>query len=135
MVYSLIFIMLAAICNAIMDKITYHWYSSVFCSNVDITWWNPEISWLNKHVNKNPNMPIKKICWGLFDVPCTDAWHTFKSSMVVLIVLAIVTFDCTIVRFWYEYIIMIIAFGLMWNLTFNLFYNKLLKSSTYDTKK
>lgn len=133
MVYSLIFIMLAAICNAIMDTITYHWYSSVFCGNVNRIWWDPEISWRNKYKQQEPYNGLRK--WWIFDVPCTDAWYTFKSSMVVLIVLAIITFDCTIIRFWYEYIIMIIAYGLMWNLTFNLFYNKLLKSSTYDTKK
>lgn len=133
MVYSLIFIMLAAICNAIMDTITYHWYSSVFCGNVNRIWWDPEISWRNKYTQGQVYYGLRK--WWIFDVPCTDAWHTFKSSMVVLIVLAIITFDCTIIRFWYEYIIIIIAYGLMWNLTFNLFYNKLLKSKTYDTKK
>lgn len=133
MVYSLIFIMLAAICNAIMDTITYHWYSSMFCGNVNRIWWDPEISWRNKYNQGQVYNGLRK--WWIFDVPCTDAWHTFKNLMIVLIVLSIVTFDCKIIRFWYEYIIMIIAYGLMWNLTFNLFYNKLLKSKTYDIKK
>lgn len=129
MIYSLIFIMLAAICNAIMDTITYHWYESIFCGFVNRHWWDPEVSWRNKYKQGQPYNGLKK--WWIFDAQFTDAWHTFKSLMIVLIALAIITFNCLIIHYWYEYIIMFIVYGLLWNLTFSLFYNKLLKSKNY----
>ena len=99
MVYSFLFLILAAICNAIMDTITHHWDISIFDKPPEeITkydfWWNPDYSWINKYVNKDSHNKIRKICFGLFDRPFTDAWHTFKSLMIVFIILSILTFDC-----------------------------------------
>jgi hypothetical protein len=120
MVYSIIFIVLAAICNAVMDKITHHWDRSIFKQLKNSVWWNPSISWKNKYVNRDYKNPIKKIIFGLFDKPFTDAWHTFKSLMIVFLCLAICTYK------FYSYFDFIIL-GTIWNLTFNLLYNKVLK--------
>lgn len=133
MVYSLVFIILAAICNAVMDAITHHWDESIFdkpkggISKWEM-WWNPQYSWINKYKDRDSKKPIRKIL-GLFDVPFTDAWHTFKSSMIVLIVLSIITFNKDIIWFntWWFYCFILIIYGFAWNLTFNLFYNKIFK--------
>lgn len=131
LIISFLFISLAAICNAIMDTITHHWDISIFDeAEGEITkrdmWWNPDYSWINKYLDKNPEKGLKKIFFGLFDKPFTDAWHTFKSLMIIFIVLSIITFNYSL-AIWYEYIIAFIIYGILWNLIFNLFYNKLLK--------
>jgi hypothetical protein len=129
MVCSIIFLILAAICNAIMDTITHHWDESIFDRPVGkITkwemWWNPQYSWLNKYVDRNPKKPIRKIL-GIFDVPFTDAWHTFKSLMIVFITISI---SCALFNTLFPILISIIILGITWNLVFNLFYNKILKN-------
>lgn len=134
MVYSIILIMLAAICNAVMDTITHHWEESVFDKPTgEITdydfWWNPEYSWINKYHNRDTEKPIKKICFGLFDKPFTDAWHTFKSLMICFLMLAVLVAwlsEPPFLNVWWFCLAFYIFLGLVWNLTFNLFYNKIL---------
>lgn len=127
LILAFFFWIFAAICNAIMDTITYHWYKSIFNnSKFKAIWWNPEVSWKNKYVDTDPNKPIRKIIFGLFDRPFTDAWHTFKSLMIVFITLAMVflAYSCIIYKplIWHYFILFIII-GTIWNLIFNKFYN------------
>lgn len=154
-VLSLIFWVLAAICNAYMDSITYHWYESkihnFLIENYKgdqyrnlYNWFNPQVSWLNKYEDRNALKPIRKICFGLFDRPFTDAWHTLKSLMIVFICLSISClftlegarfmvsiFDllfCFNLPLFLSSLWVITMYGTIWNLTFNLFYNKWLKA-------
>ncbi len=133
MVYSFIFIILAAICNAIMDKITHHWDDSIFDKpNGEITkwdmWWNPQYSWINKYQDRDSKKPIRKIL-GVFDVPFTDAWHTFKTLMICFLMLAIVTSwvsEPPFLNTWWFYLSFYMFLGILWNGTFNIYYNHLL---------
>jgi len=122
-------LLLAAICNSIMDNITHHWDESIFeRPKGEITkwdmWWNPEYSWRNKYQDGDPKKPLKKIVFGLFDKPFTDAWHTFKSLMITFLVASI---SCALFHNIWYILLSITVLGTSWNLVFNLFYNKLLK--------
>ena len=118
---SLICFILAAICNAVMDTCSHHFNRSVFNdTRFKAQWWNGEISWRNKYNGGNP-------AWGRKKIPVhfTDAFHFFKSLMIVFIVLSIVTFNIEGMTF--SGGVLITAFyGLVWNIFFNMFYNKLL---------
>lgn len=120
----LIFIFLAATSNAVMDNIKDHWYKSRL-NTLNGQFWNPEIAGKNKYINydgdtaegKKPR--LKKILF--FDQPFTDAWHTFKSLMIVFLCFAVVSYKRMVN--WYVDILII---GITWNLIFNLFYNLIL---------
>jgi hypothetical protein len=112
---SLLFFLLAAACNACMDKLSFHFHKSIF-NNLNPKFWDPSISW--KYAKIIPFTKYK-----------IDAWHLFKSAMVVFICIAWAFAFCfgksNINNFWF--VLGLIAFaGLIWNITFNLFFNKIL---------
>lgn len=117
---SLIFLSLSAICNAIMDTVSFHYEKSIFYKLSNHKWWNPKISWNNKY---NQDSTRKKWLWGLINKPVqvTDAFHFFKMLMIMFIVIAIVTYKG--MNLWYYLPLSYIA----WNGTFVLFYKYLLK--------
>ena len=126
MVYSLLFIILAAICNAVMDTCSHHYYKSIFTRYSDL-YWNADRSWLNKYIDRSPKKGFRKIFLEFnYPVFLTDAWHLFKSLMIVFIILSILTFESNCVIAWYGYIVLFVMYGILWNITFNLFYNHLL---------
>jgi hypothetical protein len=98
---SILFIILAAICNAVMDVLQFHFHTSVFKYMGKL--WNPDISW--KVAKMLPFTKYK-----------LDAWHIFKSMMIVFLLFAMYGFS-----WWF------VVGGIVWNLTFNLFYNKILR--------
>jgi hypothetical protein len=55
------FILLAAICNAVMDTITHHWDASIFKQLRNGMWWDPSISWKNKYVDRDPKLGFRKL--------------------------------------------------------------------------
>lgn len=122
---SIIFWILAAICNAIMDVCSHHFKQSIFHRKGWIRFWDTEYSWLNKYVNVNPVLGRRKIKiwkWKFnYPVQLTDSFHLFKMLMIVFICLSIVTFK-PLFNWWIDFTL----FGLVWNLIFNLFYNKIL---------
>lgn len=109
---SLVLWALASVCNAVMDTLAHHFYVSVF-QKKDPKFWNPEVSW--KEVGYLPFTKFK-----------ADAWHLVKSLMIILIALAI-CFKPYWVKTGMDIIMYLILLGVVWNGTFSLFYNKLLK--------
>ncbi len=103
----MVFIILAAICDALIDTLQHHWYKFRFKDKVDKQWWNPQISWQNKY---NPDVMI---------VQLSDAWHLFKTIKIILWVIAVVTYQIII-----NPLIDILIIGLIRNLVFSIFYNK-----------
>ena len=102
---SYILLALASICNAIMDTLAHHYSSSKF-QNLNDKFWNPNISWQYAHYLPFTNYKI-------------DAWHLFKSAMIV--------FMCASICFANSFNILdFICLGILWNIIFNLFYNHLL---------
>lgn len=126
---SFILISLAAICNSIMDILQFHYKKSIFIK-FNPQWWNPAISWKNKYIDWDNGVMIEKKIhiFNLFSIKypifLTDAWHLFKSSMIVLFGLGVVFYSPVINPF-----IDIIIIGLVWNLTFNVFYNKIFRKN------
>lgn len=118
---SFILILLSAICNAIMDVCSFHYTDSIF-SKLNPKWWDTAMSWKNKYVNWNGgDKRIRKLFWKInYPTFLTDSWHFFKSTMIVLMVGAIVVYNpvvCPLVDF--------AIMGVIWNVVFNLCYNKL----------
>lgn len=71
MIIACIIVFLAAMCNAVMDTCVHHYNRSVFAKwSKDESYWNGEISWMNKYVNGNPmrgrrtyKIPKYRITW------------------------------------------------------------------------
>ncbi len=104
---SLIFVALAAIANAFMDATeNENFFESILAKKKQSFWYKRE-SWKNSA--------------RIFGYK-VDAWHLFKSAMVILMALAIV-FHQPIVSWWADGLI----YGIAWNIFFVLFYHKILK--------
>ena len=106
---------LAAICNACMDKLSFHYHKSIF-NKLNPNFWNPAVSWRTAKI-----IPFTKYK--------LDAWHLFKSAWVVFVSIALAT------AFVYSknntcnswlLISIVIFLGIIWNTTFNLFFNRIL---------
>ncbi len=106
---SLLFITLSAICNAICDNIKDHWYKSIF-NRYNPKFWNPAVSWIIK--------PIRYTGYKL------DSWHIFKSGMIIFLCFGIVFYK-PIFNWYFDIIIL----STLWNLTFDIFYSKLLNKN------
>lgn len=103
-----ILIFFAAVCNAIMDRLENEpaFNRSIFKWK-EKRFWSKEVSW----------QYAKKIFGYKL-----DAWHLFKSAMIMLMLSACVLYKPVISPF-----IDIIIFGAEWNIVFVLFYSKILK--------
>ena len=121
---SLISFTLAVICNAIMDTSVHHYSKSIFVSFNNPTWWDGSISWKNKYVNGDSALGRKKKFGMNIPVQFTDAFHFFKSLMVIFLCVSIVTFTCCGIDEWYKYAAAFSIYGVVWNVVFSLFYNK-----------
>ncbi len=120
---------IAVICNAVMDTLTHHFDTSIFKS-LQVSFWNPSVSWKNKYIDNDPTKPMKKEL-----VAFTDAWHFFKSLTIICLceslVLACYYFNHTSIKYyWKSAIVFFVSIGTYWNLLFDLFYNKILISKT-----
>lgn len=111
---------LAAICNAVMDTLKYHYHNSIFYVKYGNNgFWNED------HKDATP-----------YIIPGTkykvNAWHLFKSAMIILHALSncfIFLAGTYITYLPYKILIVIgllIVYGFRWNGFFNLFYNKIL---------
>lgn len=112
---------LAAICNAIMDTLKFHYYTSIFYEKYgdNNTFWNED------HKDAKP-----------YIIPGTKykvtAWHLFKSAMIILLALGncFMFLSGTCITYLPHKIIIVtgllIIYGFRWNGFFNLFYNKIL---------
>lgn len=132
---TLILITLAGICNSIMDVLFTRFDKSIF-KNLNPLYWNPKYSW--KYKWKIPLQPPTKkwyyfgiypqyeerfpYCSTIF-VFLTDAWHLFKSSMLLFIMLSIVSYQ-PIISLYIDWFIYYVS----WTLTFTYLYRKGLMS-------
>jgi hypothetical protein len=130
---SLIFWVLASICNSIMDKTNHHYSKSIFVK-LNPMWWDGEISWKNKYINGDSTLGLRKLfpkSNGLlgkinYPVQLSDAWHFFKTLMIIFLVLSVITFDSSSLTSFTDYLIIFISYGVIWNIIFSLFYNNFL---------
>lgn len=87
-------IVLAGVCNGIMDTLAFH-YPTQSILPQDSRFWNPEISWQNKYAADAEGVLLKPLrpkftgsttifAWA------TDGWHLFKTLFQALQRLAVV---------------------------------------------
>lgn len=114
---SLILWSLAPIFNAVMDLIeNENYYQSIFSK------WNPKFWYKRESWNHTPDI----LSYSL------DAWHIAKSTMIVLVAVSatIAHFEGPIVTTYNMYFNIFIDVGLrgiLWNVIFSLFYNKIFR--------
>lgn len=125
-IFSLLSWIIASICNSIMDTSSHHYSTSIF-KDLNPMWWNGEISWKNKYIDGDFNKGFRK--WWRFNYPVqlTDCFHFFKTLMIIFITISIVTFDSSLIKNGYYLIFYIFMYGVIWNITFSLFYDKILR--------
>ncbi len=141
MFYSLIPLLLSAVCCSIMDICVHKFKISIF-SKISkkywYQWFDGENSWKNKYVDRIPKNGLVKIKIGNIKinkpVQLSDAWHFFKMLFVCFFILSIVlegyfmynestTIDNQILYFIIKYVV----YGVLWNIIFNIFYSKIFK--------
>lgn len=105
---AILFILLAAFFKACSDTMAHHFATSVFRWK-DPRFWNAEVSW-----QYAPVIRFTGYKW--------DGWHLSNSLMIVCIALA-VAFHTPLLRWYCE----VLVAGALWNLSFNLFYNHVLR--------
>lgn len=103
----LIFVFFAAIFNAAMDSIENEHIESTIFRTKNPKFWSKRVSW---------EFAKKIFQWKY------DAWHCFKSSMIICLALAVVTY-----RPIQTPLIDFAVFGWVWNSYFNVFYNYVFK--------
>jgi hypothetical protein len=106
---SFLLFAIAAFFNAVMDTLDEgHFQTSIF-SGMDPTFWYKKQSW---------DKAKRVFGWKL------DGWHIAKSLMIIFIALTVVCYyDHRVFNFWLDFI----TLGAIWNGSFNLCYNHLLK--------
>lgn len=108
---SIILILLAAFFNAVMDAVENENFFETIFRNLPKQFWYKRESW--KYVKK------------IFGYR-PDAWHLAKSCMLVCFAGAVVWFDIQITKWWHG-VVCIGVIGVVWNLSFNLFYHVIFK--------
>lgn len=127
MILVTILIVISAIANAIMDKISFHHSTSIFkdWSN----WWNPKESWKYKWKNGNKAEGEKFWLSSTWLVWTTDAWHLMKSIMEMCLLVAIVIYT--------PYFNPIIDLGILFlvqAVTFHTFFTYILNKTNFTIK-
>jgi hypothetical protein len=77
-ILGLLFVAAASVSESIMDKIQFHYDKSIFSQdNYKQTFWNPNLSWVNKWKDSSAKQE-KFLGSSTIFVFTTDAWHLFK---------------------------------------------------------
>lgn len=112
---------LAAICSAVMDTLKFHYKNSIFHTKYgdDNAFWNEDLKDAKPYIIPGTKYKV-------------NAWHLFKSSMIVFTALTscfMFLAGTYITYLPYKILIIIgllVVYGFRWNGFFNLFYNKIL---------
>lgn len=119
---SFLFIILAAICNAVMDVLFTRYNSSVFFRLMNPHFWNPHKSWINKWAQPYPPFTERFRFSSTLLVFLTDGWHLFKAFMIAFFILSVVNYT-PIFNLWVDAVMLYSTF----TGTFTLFYNNILR--------
>ena len=112
----------AAACEAIMDKVQFHYFNSIFsdANTYNQLFWNPNESWKNKWASdlKTERFPGSSTIF----VFTTDAWHLFKffNHTAVFIGLPLLAFGSLNV------VLAVILARITYGLVFTLFFDRIL---------
>ena len=125
---SIGFIVLAAISNAIMDNVLFHYYKSIFKNSRFEQWANADISWMNKWKNGDITQGERFPFSSTIFVWTTDLWHFAQSLMITFFVLAAIFYSPTISfdNYIIEVVVSLVVLKATFSLTFELFLSKIL---------
>ena len=125
---SIGFIVLAAISNAIMDNVLFHYYKSIFKNSRLEQWSNADISWMNKWKNGDITQGERFPFSSTIFVWTTDLWHFAQSLMITFFVLAAIFYSPTISfdNYIIEVVVSLVVLKATFSLTFELFLSKIL---------
>ena len=129
------FVLMSSMAEAVMDKVQFHWYKSIFSVNprrYNENFWNPYFSWKNKYSNVETKKPKFPGSTTIF-VFLTDAWHLFKFVKNTSIFM-VIGFSF-LVGYYYDFSYNHFLFGLIYftslraiyGLNFTLFFDKILQ--------
>jgi len=104
---SLVFVFIAAVLNALMDRVENENFSSSVFRGLNPKWWYKRESW--KYA--------KRVFGWKY-----DSWHVAKSSMIISLAFAIVLYKPVFG------VMDVLIIGAIWNGTFNIFYNRIFKN-------
>lgn len=116
---SLIFIVFAGVCWAILQTLMWHPDTNIL-SQKNPKFWNPNISYLNKYAKGSLIAPFQQRFFGstTFLVWLTDGWHLVDKFFITFIMLAIVNYSpmtmFSIADFIIYYLVFTIIFELVW---------------------
>lgn len=134
-ILTILLITIAAISNAVMDKVSHHFSFSVFSNTKYFKeyYWNAGISWKNKYINGDSRLGRKtwkfrcflcnKVIEITIPVQLTDAWHVMKMIMLVCLLSSIATYEFTSM---FRALFDICMFGFIYNTIFSIYYTTLL---------
>jgi hypothetical protein len=115
-------VLMAGASNGLTDAIKDKYSSTILYQNDNFpaSFWNPRESWKNKWKIQGDIITGYERFWGssTIFVFLTDAWHLFKSLMLWLFTIAIVTYKFT--RKWYLWISDIILLKIAFSSGFHL---------------
>ena len=125
---SILFFILAGICNAIMDKINFHWDESIFKDSRFEQWSNPLYSYKNKWKNKSNSLDGERFPGSsTIFVWTTDLWHLAQSLMISFFILGGIFYADGLIDVyetqWINTVIDFIIFRIVFSLTFELFWS------------
>jgi hypothetical protein len=119
---SIIFIILASMCNALMDTLSTRYDVSIFRNFKNQQFWDWRISWKNKWKNGNIRNGESFFLSSTMLSALTDGWHLAKGLMLGFISLAVVMYVPM------YGILDACIFCIVWGMTFEFSYNKLFKA-------
>ena len=121
---GLFLIILSGIAEAIMDKLQFHYDTSIFTKFKNQRFWYPGFSWMNKWKGGDPKNGERFLGSSTIFVGFTDAWHLFKliHNFTIFLGLFLISISCnTIFLTVIYFLIARIIFGLSFSLIFKLF--------------
>ena len=135
---SAIFFILAGICNAIMDKILFHWDRSIFKGSKWEWWANPEISYRNKWKNNSNCEGGEKFPGSsTIFVWITDLWHFAQSFMITFCILGAIFYGEGMVSLfetnWINSLLDLVIYKALFSLSFELWWSILLEKPPGET--
>lgn len=135
---SAIFFILAGICNAIMDKILFHWDRSIFKGSKWEWWANPETSYRNKWKNGSNSLGGEKFPGSsTIFVWITDLWHFAQSLMITFFLLGAIFYGEGMVSIfetnWINSLLDLVIYKVLFSLSFELWWSILLEKPPGET--
>ena len=109
LILSVLCIAAAAVCEAVMDTLQFHYTHSVFYQFSNKRFWNPEESWRNKYRNADPLAGPRFPGSTTIFVGLTDAWHMFKLLRNAFAVLASFVLLYALIGAWWALIYVVVS--------------------------